>query len=408
MLVLAQFAGTSLWFAGNAVLADLQAQSGLAASAVSLITSSVQLGFIAGTLVFALLALADRVPGNWLFSASAMLGAGCNAAVVALDGQLPALLALRFAVGFFLAGVYPVGMKLAASWYQPTGAAVDGRPRWLGRAMAFLVGALVLGTAFPHLVRAAGSSLPWRTVLLLVSLVACAGAVALLLLVPEGGRLPAAGARRGAAQGGGLRLDPRSLLAVFRVPAFCRSAFGYFGHMWELYAMWAFVPVIVAGYLPSGEGGSVSGWAFAIIAAGAFGCAAGGVVAPRVGSARVAVLQLAVSGLCCALLPLIFGAPPWLFFGFLLLWGVAVVGDSPQYSALNAAAAPPAQVGSALTLVVSLGFGLTIGSIELLGALSTTLAPRFLGLPLLVGPLLGLLAMRPLVARRPMPGLADA
>ncbi len=116
-------------------------------------------------------------------------------------------------------------------------------------------------------------------------------------------------------------------------------------------------------------------------------------VAPRVGS---------------ALLPLIFGAPPWLFFGFLLLWGVAVVGDSPQYSALNAAAAPPAQVGSALTLVVSLGFGLTIGSIELLGALSTTLAPRFLGLPLLVGPLLGLLAMRPLVARRPMPGLADA
>ena len=404
VIVSAQFAGTSLWFAGNAVLGDLQAEWTLGGGTISAMTSAVQLGFIFGTLVFALLAIADRLPAHRVFLVSSLLAAGCNAGTVALDGgELFAFLALRFGVGFFLAGVYPVGMKLAASWYRPAVGEQSVGDQRLGRALSFLVAALVLGTAFPHLVRALGSSLPWRSVMLLVSLIAVAGGVAMVLLVPEGSRLrdsPSAVATTGPRPG----LDLRSLVAVFRIPAFRASTLGYFGHQWELYAMWAFVPVIVGAHLSAGEGerlaAGVPAWSFAVIAAGAIGSVGGGLLAPRLGSARVAVTQLAISGLCCLLLPLLFLAPAWLFFPFLLMWGVSAVGDSPQYSALNASAAPPAQVGSALTLVVSLGFGLKVGSIELLGALSRSIAPRFFGLPLLLGPIIGLLAMRPLLAKR--------
>jgi MFS family permease len=371
-----------LWFAGNAVLADLQRLWGLPLQALGYTTSAVQLGFIAGTLAFAFFAVADRHSPRLVFLLCALAGAAANAALLAAGPSLAGLLALRFATGFFLAGIYPVGMKIASGWFQ----------RDLGNALGFLVGALVAGTAFPHLLRGLGTALPWQGVLLPASAVAALGGLAMFALVPDGPHLAK-----------GARFDPRALAAIFRVGAFRASAFGYFGHMWELYAFWAFVPWMVAAHAAARGSGAleVPLWSFAVIAAGSLGCALGGLVSLRLGSAHVAFAQLAASGACCLLSPLAFHAPTPLFLGFLLFWGVVVVGDSPQFSALNAHSAPRERVGSALTIANCIGFGITIFSIELLNAASDRIAPQWLFLLLAPGPALGLAALRPLLQRAP-------
>jgi MFS family permease len=372
-IIASQFAGASIWFAGNAVLDDLQRQWGLTAEAVGHVTSAVQLGFISGTLVFAFLALADRHSPRLVFLACALLGAAANAALAFTPAGLAPLLALRFATGFFLAGIYPVGMKIASGWYRHD----------LGNALGFLVGALVLGTAFPHLLKGLGTAWPWQAVLLGASALAATGGAVMYLLVPDGPNL---------AQGA--RFDPRALAVIFRSAGFRSSVFGYFGHMWELYAFWAFVPVVLAALLQPSE---VPLWSFAVIAAGTLGCVAGGLVSLRAGSPPVAAAQLAASGICCVVSPLFFGAPAWLFLAFLVFWGVVVVGDSPQFSALNAANAPREWVGSALTIGNCIGFGITIVSIQLLTAALAWLPVQYLFLLLAPGPVLGLLALRPLL-----------
>ncbi|MFN2646128.1 MAG: nitrate/nitrite transporter [Burkholderiales bacterium] len=374
VIIASQFAGTALWFAGNAVLDELQRQWGLGPGALGYITSAVQLGFIIGTLVFAFFALSDRFSPRIVFFLCSLLGAAANAAVVFLAESLSPLLALRFATGFFLAGIYPVGMKIASGWYQ----------RDLGNALGFLVGALVLGTAFPHLLRGLGQALPWQSVMLGTSAVAVLGGLAMLVFVPDGPFL-----RKGA------RFDPRALATIFRLPAFRASSFGYFGHMWELYAFWAFVPVL----LMSRAGLDVSLWSFAVIGAGALGCIVGGLVSLRLGSAPVAFAQLGASGLCCALSPLLFHAPTPLFLAFLLFWGVVVVGDSPQFSALNAQCAPREYVGSALTIANCIGFAITIFSIQLLNSAAHAMDAQWLFVLLLPGPLLGLASLLPLLRR---------
>jgi MFS family permease len=361
------------------VLADLQREWGLPAEALGYTTSAVQLGFIAGTLAFAFFAVADRYSPRLVFFLCTLAGAAANAALLAAAPSLASLLVLRFATGFFLAGIYPVGMKIASGWFQ----------RDLGNALGFLVGALVAGTGFPHLVRGLGESLPWQGVLLAASGVAALGGLAMLLLVPDGPHLAK-----------GARFDPRALAAVFRVRAFRASAFGYFGHMWELYAFWAFAPWLLAAHAP-GDALQVPLWSFAVIAAGSLGCVLGGLASLRLGSARVAFAQLSASGLCCLASPLAFYAPTPLFLAFLLFWGVVVVGDSPQFSALNAQSAPRERVGSALTIANCIGFGITIFSIELLNAASGRIAPQWLFLLLAPGPVLGLLALRPLLQRAP-------
>jgi len=362
------------------VLADLQREWALPAAALGYATSAVQLGFIAGTLAFAFFAIADRFSPRLVFFLCALAGALFNAALLAAAPGLAVLLALRFATGFFLAGIYPVGMKIASGWYQ----------RDLGNALGFLVGALVAGTAFPHLVRSMGEALPWQQVMLATSGVAMLGGLAMLLLVPDGPHLAK-----------GARFDPRALAAVFRVKAFRASSFGYFGHMWELYAFWAFVPWILAAHAaaPGGAPLDVPLWSFAVIAAGGLGCALGGLASLRLGSARVAFAQLSASGACCLASPLAFHAPTPAFLAFLLFWGVVVVGDSPQFSALNAHSAPRERVGSALTIANCIGFGITIFSIELLNAIAGRVAPQWLFLLLAPGPALGLVALRPLLAR---------
>jgi len=359
------------------VLGDLQAQWGLPPEALGYATSAVQLGFIAGTLAFAFFAIADRYSPRLVFLLCALAGALANVALLAAPPGLGGMLALRFATGFFLAGIYPVGMKIASGWYQKD----------LGNALGFLVGALVAGTAFPHLLRGLGQDLPWQGVLAAASGVAALGGLLMHALVPDGPHL-----------GKGARFDPRALAEVFRVRAFRASAFGYFGHMWELYAFWAFVPWVLAARGID----QVSLWSFAVIAAGALGCAAGGLVSLRRGSAPVAFAQLSASGACCLASPLFFlFAPAPAFVAFLLFWGVVVVGDSPQFSALNAQSAPRERVGSALTIANCVGFGITIFSIELLNAASRAIAPQWLFLLLVPGPVLGLAALRPLLARAP-------
>ena len=378
VIVFSQFAGTSLWFAGNAVLADLSRAWDLAPRALGWITSAVQLGFICGTLVFAIFALSDRFSPAKLFLGCALLGAGANGMLLAADHLAP-LLGIRFFTGFFLAGIYPVGMKIAAAWYRED----------LGKAIGYLVGALVLGTAFPHWVRSVGAEMPWQHVLLWVSLLAALGGLTLFLTVPDGPHLPR-----------GQGFQPRVLWQMFRLPAFRASAFGYFGHMWELYTFWAFVPWILAVHPASAlEESGLSAWAFGIIALGALGCVGGGIASRRWGSAPVAFVFLAISGGCCVLWPVaLFWPKPW-FLAFLILWGIAVIGDSAQFSALTARNAPRLWVGSALTVVTCIGFSLTIVSIELTGFLAERVAPRWLFLFLLPGPVFGLISMVSLLGR---------
>ncbi len=381
IIILSQFAGTALWFAGNAVIGDLQRELGMSDAALGYVTSAVQLGFIFGTLVFAFFAVSDTYSPRIVYFVCALAGAAANAATYALAEGLGSLLAWRFATGFFLAGIYPVGMKIASGWYQ----------RDLGNALGFLVGALVLGTAFPHLLRGLGQALPWQTVLLGVSVLAAAGGLAMLALVPDGPHLARAA-----------KFDPRALATIFSTPGFRSSAFGYFGHMWELYAFWAFIPVVLAAHIAAQHAGAlnVSLWTFSVIAAGALGCVVGGLISRRVGSAPVAFTQLFISGACCAISVLLFHAPTPVFLAFLLLWGVAVVGDSPQFSALNAANAPKERVGSALTIANCIGFAITIPSIELLNWAAPKVGPQWLFLMLLPGPVLGLAALRPLLRKR--------
>ena len=309
-----------------------------------------------------------------LFLSCSLLGALANAAITVAGGHLSVLLALRFATGFFLAGIYPVGMKIAASWYQ----------RGLGNALGLLVGALVLGTAFPHLLGAGGGQWPWRTVLLSVSTLAAAGGIALYLLVPTGPYLSAR-----------TSFDPRALGRIFRKPDFRAAAFGYFGHMWELYAFWAFLPVLLTAHVGRhcGVELDISLWSFLIIGVGAVGCSVGGWISARRGSAPVATVQIATSGLLCFFSPLLFLLPTPLFLLVLLGWGTVVVGDSPQFSALNASTAPRHLVGTALTIATCVGFLLTIPSIQLLGWLTAQVGPQFSFLALAPGPALGLVAL---------------
>jgi MFS transporter, DHA1 family, inner membrane transport protein len=377
LIVLAQLLGTSTWFAVNAVIPELQRQFGWDATAVGTLTAALQAGFIAGTLVFALLTLADRFAARRVFFVCTLAASGCTLVAVIAAPSFVALCALRALTGFFLAGIYPVGMKIAAQWF----------PRGLGVALGWLVGALVLGSASPHGLRALGAAWPWQHVF-----VGVAGAVALagllvMVLVPE----PPA---RAAAK----PLQLSALASLWRDRRVRASALGYFGHMWELYTLWVLLPVLLATRLTTAT--AVSTWAFVVIAVGAVGCVLGGLLAQREGSARVATVQLATSGLCCLAAPWAMTAPWPVFIAWLLLWGVTVAGDSPQFSALTAANAPREAVGSVLTLSNSIGFAISALSIELFVRLSQTVPLAQLLPWLALGPALGCVAMRALRAVR--------
>ncbi len=374
VIVLAQLAGTSPWFAVNAVMPDLQREFGWPAADVGTLTSSLQLGFIAGTLVFALLAIADRFSARRLFLLCSLASAACTVAGALAVPSFGALLGWRALTGVFLAGIYPVGMKIAAMWF----------PRGLGSAMGWLIGALVVGSASSHALRAAGAQLPWPTVFYGVALLALAAGVLLFVAVPE--------RPRAATQATALQF--RVLASIWTDRKLRASVLGYFGHMWELYSMWVLVPAILVTRIAVGPALSLA--AFAVLGAGAIGCVAGGWAAQRVGSARVATLQVGLSGACCLLAPALIGAPDALFALWLFVWGATVAGDSPQFSALTAINAPPHAVGSVLTLVNSIGFAISIVSIQLFVWLAHSHELAWV-LPWLgIGPLLSVWVMRPL------------
>lgn len=375
ILVLAQFCCTSLWFAGNAILPELAAAYGLDGSQIGRWLFAVQAGFIVGTLVFALLTVTDRFSPGRVFLVCALLGAAGNAAMLWSGNTLGSLLFLRFFVGFMLAGIYPVGMKIAADYYE----------RGLGASLGFLVGALVVGTALPHLLRGSFSGEEWRTAVWLISGIAATGGVLVYLFIPDGPyRRPSH------------RVDPQAVEQVFRDRDFRAASFGYFGHMWELYALWTFVPLLLAHYAEThGVHLSVPGWSFWVISSGALGCVLAGQLSRRFGARGVALGALGISGFCCLLLPLGFShLSPVAFFSILLIWGISVVADSPLFSTLVAQAAPARVKGTALTIVTCGGFALTIVSIFLLEQLWLRTESVLVFGVLVLGPTVGLVSNR--------------
>jgi predicted MFS family arabinose efflux permease len=327
-------------------------------------------------LAFALLLIADRFSPRRVFLVCALAGAGLALLTALLPPTLSTLLALRFATGFVLAGIYPVGMKIAAGWYA----------QGLGAALGVLVGALVLGTAMPFGVRALGADAPWQAVMLAVAALSAAGGALMAALVPDGPYLTRA-----------QRITPRALAVIWRDPKVRASAFAYFGHMWELYAFFVLVPLVVATRF---DGSAAWWWVFAIIGIGALGCIGGGALVRRVGGARVAGLQLLCGSACGLAAPWMLGAPLALWAVWMLLWGTTVSGDSPQFSALTAMNAPRELVGSVLTFVNCIGFTLSVLTITGF-AWAAARWPLEAVLPwLALGPLLGLVALRPLITPR--------
>jgi MFS family permease len=371
--VLSQFAGTSLWFVGNAILPDIQQQFNLGNSATGNITSAVQLGFITGTLVFAILSIADRFSPSKVFFISSLVAAVANLCILWLATDIWTLMIFRFITGFFLAGIYPVGMKIAADWYE----------KGLGEALGYLVGALVLGTAFPHLLKGSSSHFPWQKIILFTSLFASLGGILIFLFVKDGPYKKQ-----------GQTFYIKNIAQIFYSKDFRSAAFGYFGHMWELYTFWAFVPVILLIYSSANAAINIPLWSFIIIGIGAISCAGGGYLSNKIGSTKVAFYSLAISGSCCLVSFLLIRSSLIFFIAFMMLWGIAVIADSPQFSALVAQKARPELKGTALTIVTSVGFAITIASIQVLNFLfnQTSSASHYkIFIVLGAGPLIGLI-----------------
>jgi MFS family permease len=374
VIVIAQFFCTSLWFAGNAILPELALHLHIPQQALGSITSAVQFGFIIGTLVYAALLIADRFAHSKVFFLSALCAALSNLSIVFIGPEIREVLLMRFFTGFFLAGIYPVGMKIAADYYE----------KGLGKALGFLVGALVMGTALPHLIKSFTTALPWKTVLLFTSALSVTGGALMMLFVPGGPyqrKLPS--------------LKYGDVFISFKSKAFRSAAFGYFGHMWELYAFWAFIPVLLMTYnsLHADADLHISYFSFCIIAAGGVACVASGYLSQKSGAKRTAYISLFLSGCCCLLSPLAFYLPVFPFLLFLILWGLVVVADSPLFSSLVAQNAVAATKGTAITLVTCIGFSITIASIELLNYLSVHYNRQYMFLFLAIGPAAGLLSV---------------
>ncbi len=338
------------------------------------LTSAVQFGFIIGTLLFATLTIADRYSPSHVFFVCSVMGSILNLLIIYADG-LGSLIVLRALTGFCLAGIYPVGMKISSDYFE----------QGLGKALGFLVGALVLGTSLPHFISVFTYSLDWHYVIYATSAMAAAGGLLIFILIPDG-----------PFRKKGSRIDLRTCFHLFKESKFREAAFGYFGHMWELYTLWAFIPLIISHYnvLHPTQHLNVSLWSALVIGSGGIACTLGGFVAERIGSSKTAFFTLAVSALCCLSSITLFSYGEPMFLGILLIWGMAVVADSPQFSTLVVQYAPKEASGSALTIVNSIGFAITILSLQTMSLLLNFIDFELAFVGLAIGPLLGLFSIR--------------
>jgi MFS family permease len=356
----------------NGVADNLMATWEISLAGIGVLTNAVQLGFVAGTLLFAFSGVADRFRPSRIFALCALLGAICNALFALYAEGMTAGVTLRFLVGVCLAGIYPVGMKLIITW----------DPEKASQRLAQLVGMLILGTALPHATRFFGIDWPWQSVIVFSSFLALV-AMIIIYWLGDGPHLK---------MNVQSTIKPMSIRMIFGIPSYRSSALGYFGHMWEVYAFWALVPVLIASTHSINNPMELSGFAFLVIAMGTVGCLIGGQLSKTMTSSRVASYALGLSGLCCLLYPWIKDVPLILQLMFWAIWGMSAAADSPQLSAISAKACPPEIVGTALTIQNAIGFGITMISIQL----CTVLIPylnHYISWVLLPGPILGLILL---------------
>jgi MFS family permease len=383
-IAVVQVLALAVWFSVSAVIPGLQAEWGISSAAAVWLTGTVQLGFVAGALVSTALNLADRFRPQAFMALSAALAAGVTLALSVFADGPPLALALRFLTGVFLAGVYPVGIKLMASW-------VTGSGR--GLAMGLLIGALTVGSMLPYLIGGL-VTLPWRGVLQVAAGIGLLGAVVAVVAIRPGPHLAT----------GPVRWHPRYAVQMFASRGPRLVNLGYFGHAWELYALWTWLPVFVLHASASSAFGSHS-QVLVFVTLGLFGlagCLLGGWAADRFGRSAAAVTALTVSGTCCLVSPLAFLAPAPVLAVFCALWGASVIADSGVFSTALSEVVDRRFVGTALSAQTAIGYAVTVVSMQFVPLLAEGAGWQFAFLVLAPGPALGALAMRR-VGRRPNP-----